>query len=305
MYFVENLPLDRRLAALAARQQGHVSRAQLRELGLGRGAIDNRIAIGRLTVVHSGVYAVGPRRPDPLGQAKAAQLAGGSNAVLSHSSAAFLWGINKRWRTPAEVTVTTRRQRAGIRVHRSKTLSRRDIRVHHGIRVTSPARTLLDNAPRYSDLQLARALNDLRHSRHLSLDALAELLNRLPHAPSAARLLPFVENDPGITRSMFEDAFLRFVRHFDLPTPQMNVHVAGHLVDAYFPEHKVIVELDSWEYHKDRLTFERDRDRDADALAIGVVTLRITWERLTGLAEREGRRFRAILAQRGPHRGGP
>jgi very-short-patch-repair endonuclease len=300
MYFMNNLPIDRRINALGGRQQGHVSRAELRELGLARGAIDHRIARGRLTIVHRGVYAVGPRRMDPLGQAKAAQLAGGANAVLSHSSAAFLWDISKQWRTPPEVTVTSRRKRAGIRFHISKTLTHRDVKTHHGIRVTSPARTLLDNAPRYSELQLARAVNDLRHQRYLSLDDLAELLHRLPRAPSAARLLPFVENDRGVTRSMFEDAFLSFVRHYDLPEPLFNVYVAGSLADAYFPDHQVIVELDSWEFHRHRESFERDRDRDATALAQGIPTLRITWERLTARSQREGTRFRAILARRRP-----
>jgi very-short-patch-repair endonuclease len=293
-----NFHLDHQIAALALRQYGHVTREQLIGLGLTAAAIEHRIKVGRLIIVHRGVYAVGHRHMDPYAAAKAAELAGGRDAAASHSSAAFLWGIAKRlWALP-EITIPRDRRLSTLRVHVSRTLTRRDITTHHGIRVTSPARTLLDNASRYSDRQLARAVNDLRHDRHLSLDDLAELLHRLPRAPAAGRLLPFVQSDPGITRSMFEDAFLDFVRHFELPTPQLNVYVAGYLVDAFFPEQRLIVELDSWEFHKDRQSFEGDRERDAATLTAGCATVRITWPRLTARSQREGDRLRLILAQR-------
>ena len=109
-----------------------------------------------------------------------------------------------------------------------------------------------------------------------------------------------MENVTGITRSMFEDAFLRFVRHFGLPTPQINVKIGGYLVDALFAAEKVIVELDGWEFHSDRRAFESDRERDAALLALGYVTIRITWARLTGLSEREADRLQQILADRQP-----
>jgi predicted transcriptional regulator of viral defense system len=84
---------SRQIAALAARQHGVVSRAQLLALGLGQGAIDHRVVRGLLHPVHRGVYAVGHSVLGPRGQWLAAVLAARPGAVLSHSSAAALWGI--------------------------------------------------------------------------------------------------------------------------------------------------------------------------------------------------------------------
>jgi very-short-patch-repair endonuclease len=300
IYAMDNFQVDRTIAALAARQYGHVTREQLLEAGLTRGLIDTRLKKGRLIQVHRGVYAVGHRRIEPLARAKAAVLAGGPGAILSFSSAAFLWGLTTRLALPPELTVKKDRRIAGLRIHTSNTLAHPDIKTQHGIRTTSPARTILDIAPTYNDDQLTRAVNDARHSRYLNLSDLAELLNRLPHAPAAARLRPFVDTPTGITRSMFEDAFLRFVRHFELPVPDVNVMLGGYLVDALFKDHRLIVELDGWDFHNDRHSFETDRERDAAMLALGYVTVRITWERLTQLSRREATRLKKILADRQP-----
>ena len=201
---------------------------------------------------------------------------------------------------PLELTVNGDRRIAGLRIHRSTTLGKQDITTQRAIRTTSPARSLLDNAPRYTDEDLDRAVNDALHNRWLNLSDLDELLYRLPHQPGAKRLLPFIQDPTGITESRLEDAFARFVRHFGLPMPQTNTHVAGYRVDALYEEHKLIVELDSWEFHQDRRAFENDRERDATTLALGYSTIRITWARLTGLSEREANRLEKILAARQP-----
>ena len=74
--------------------------------------------------------------------------------------------------------------------------------------------------------------------------------------------------------------------------------VHGHEVDALFAEHGLIVELDGWEYHADRVAFANDRERDAFMLDHGLVTVRITWERLHEAGEREAGRLQRILARR-------
>lgn len=78
----------------------------------------------------------------------------------------------------------------------------------------------------------------------------------------------------------------------------INGEIHGFEVDAYFPAERVIVELDGWDYHRSRYSFASDRDRDATMLALGIVTVRITWERLIYTPEREARRLKVILAQR-------
>ncbi|MFL5851480.1 MAG: type IV toxin-antitoxin system AbiEi family antitoxin domain-containing protein, partial [Solirubrobacteraceae bacterium] len=85
--------MDASLAALAARQHGVVAREQLSRLALGRGAVDHRLATGRLHVVHRGVFAVGHPVVSRHGRWIAAVLAAGHGAVLSHRSAAALWAL--------------------------------------------------------------------------------------------------------------------------------------------------------------------------------------------------------------------
>ncbi len=82
---------------------------------------------------------------------------------------------------------------------------------------------------------------------------------------------------------------------YRLPTPHINVRVNGREVDAYFPEHNLIVELDGWDYHKDREAFESDRERDAENLRHGLKTLRITKQRMTQTPDREAERLQEIL----------
>jgi hypothetical protein len=286
-----------RLASLARRQRGYVTRPQLLDLGFGPGAIKYRVAKGTLIPVYTGVYAVGHLPSSYPDRAYAAVLACGPGAVLSHGSAASLWGVAKRWQTPFEVTVKTLRRRPAIRMHRTK-LHRLDIRVHDGIRVTSPARTVLDISPRLNDKALIRAVNDLRITRFLRPQDLQELIDRCPTHHGAPRLRDRIDPRRGPTRSELEDAFQDMTARFGLPPALINVCVAGYEVDVLFPDEKVIVELDGYGFHGTREAFERDRERDATLLALGFVTIRITWERLTTHPEREAARLLKILAAR-------
>jgi Protein of unknown function (DUF559) len=269
---------DDAIRAVARRQQRNVTYAQLRALGLSQDAIKHRLRKHLLHRVHESVYSFGGPPNTPLERAAAAVLACGAGAALSHGSALTLWGIEKHWRTPLHVTAPTDRRPSGLIVHRSRTVTRADIRTHFGIRATSPARTLLDCAPTLTSL--ARAVNDALHSPYMTQAQLAEVVQRCPTHRGAKLLLPFVASSAGPTRSEFEDRFRPFCREYDFPEPLINVDVCGYEVDALFPNERVIVELDGWDFHNDRAAFERDRNRDADLLAAGFVTVRITWDRL-------------------------
>jgi hypothetical protein len=164
----------RQIAALAARQHGVVSRAQLLGLGLGQGAIDHRVGRGLLYPVHRGVYAVGHSVLGPRGQWLAAVLAAGPGAVLSHSSAAALWGIRDAEGARPEVTVARRRRLTSVTTHRIA-LAEDEITINDGIPVTTPARTLLDLAEQLTPQRLERAVHEAEYRRltsPLSLDAL-------------------------------------------------------------------------------------------------------------------------------------
>ena len=231
----QNRSHDGRIAAVARRQHGYVTRPQLLGLGLGSRAIQERVAAGRLIRVHLGVYAVGHLPVNPLARAAAAVLACGPGAALSHSWAAVLWRMCERFTGLPEVTVSSLRRRPGIRVHRSSTLTPADVTIQHGIRTTSPSRTLLDIAPCLTDAALMRAVNDGRLAGYLRFDALAGLLARSPGVPGAARLERLISGETP-TRSRWEDSFKRFLRRFGLPMPAMNVWVEGYEVDAWFPD---------------------------------------------------------------------
>jgi very-short-patch-repair endonuclease len=277
------------LAELAARQHGAVARWQLLALGFDARAISYRLKVGRLHLLHRGVYAVGHRPPSPLTTAMAAVLACGRDAALSHRSAAALWRIVPRWYSPTDVTSPRDRRHKGIRVHRSPNA---DTTTHHGIRVTTPARTLLDLADVLDDRSLSRAVNEAQVLRLVNPAELTSLLTRSP-----GRRTSRVTLERGATRSHLEDDFVRFLKRHRLPTPELNQQIAGHEVDAVFRDQRLVVELDSRQFHATPNAFEQDRDRDADLLNAGFSTLRITDKRLKEDQAKEARRLKTILSR--------
>jgi very-short-patch-repair endonuclease len=86
------------------------------------------------------------------------------------------------------------------------------------------------------------------------------------------------------------------VQAHSLPTPALNAWVAGHEVDALWDEERLIVELDGYEFHRTRASFERDRRRDEDLQLAGYDVVRLTWSRLEREAENIARRLRRHLA---------
>jgi hypothetical protein len=284
--------IERAIAELAAMQRGYITRWQLLDLGLSVDAIRYRLRVGRLHRVFPCVYAVGHRRDAPMDLAMAAVLACGEGAVLSHRSAAALWGFVDDWKRPFEVTAVMDRRPRGIKVHRTS-LGPVDKKRTHGIPVTSAARTVLDYSPAVPNAKLPRFVNDARQSKWMSDNQLAEAIERYPYHPGAKLVRPVLEG--GVTRSPLEDRFVRFIEQHGLPMPELNFPMGGRILDAFYPEERVIVEVDSWRFHKDRQTFELDREKDAEATANGLVTVRITDDRMD---EREARRLEAILASR-------
>ena len=278
------------IARLATRQHGVVTIAQLLACGLDRNAIKYRVRVGRLHLLHRGVYAVGHRPPSPLAAAIAAVLACGPEAVLSHRSAAALWKIVPRWHSPTEVTAPTKRRLKGIHVHRSQDV---DATTHYGIRVTSPARTLVDLADVLNPKQLTRAMNEALVLRLVTANELATLLTRYP-GRRTSQLTP----ERGATRSPLEDNFVRFLKRHHLPLPELNQTIAGHEVDAVYRTQRLVIELDSRQFHGTTQAFEKDRDRDADLLNAGFSTLRVTDHRLKRHETNEAQRLKTILRSR-------
>jgi very-short-patch-repair endonuclease len=242
------------------------------------------------------VYGVGRPAQTPFERASAAVLACGPGAALCHLSALALWGFAGKLQTPFDVAVPGDRRPKGIKTHQLRSLRRVDITTQLGIRTTTPARTILDCAPLLPEKRRNRVVNDALRS-FLTRGALKDIVDRNPGNPGAKLLSPLVERQDGPTRSELEDAFLKLCHDFQLPEPQVNVHVGGYEVDAFFPGHNLIVELDGWDYHSDRQAFETDRTRDADALARGLSTVRITHNRMTNHPAAEAARLLRILSR--------
>jgi hypothetical protein len=290
--------IEERIARLALRQNGNVTGEQLKDLGLGAKAIYYRAQHKRLFPVHQGVFAVGRPPQTAVERYAAAVLACGPGAALSHFSALSLWGLSDRWPLPPHVTAATRRKRPGIITHEATNLDRKDIRPRTRIQVTSPARTVLDCA-RDLDRQgrLGRTLADARRAQIVSEGALHDVCARFPHHLGTKPLKHAISVYTP-TRSEFEARFVAFCAHYGFPVPIVNTHVAGHEADTWFPDHRLIVELDGWDYHRDHPTFTSDRDRDTDRLVAGIETVRITWDRLTETPDREAARLKKLFARR-------
>jgi hypothetical protein len=291
--------IDRLIAETAFKQHGNITRKQLLKLGLSSSGIAHRIRIGQLHPVFRGVYAVGCPPITPLQRAAAAVLACGPNAALGYSSAMTLWGFWRHWDQPFEIVVTKGNPKPKrITVHRPRHLERRDITTQLGIRVTRPARTMLDIAAGRKEDQFKRDVNNALHSHYLTKGAIVDLVTRHPRHPATPRLSWFVTTEGGPTRSDWERMLPAFCAAQNLPEPKMALRTVGHTPDASWPQLGIVLELDSWEYHDTRFDFETDHVRDLDYQASDLLPVRLTWELMIHLPDRTGDQLRQIVALR-------
>src|SRR5436305_5903841 len=241
---------ERAVANLARRQDGVVGRDELLKLGFGRGAIQRRLAAGRLHVVHRGVYAVGHDAVSRRGRLMAAVLATGPGALLSHGTAAAMWGLRRTGRSRIEVTTIGRSNVPGIHIHRTRHIDGVDRATRDGLPVTSVARTLLDLAEVVNRAQLERAVDEAERRRLFDLKAMNELLLRSRGRRGLKSLRAVIANatDPPATRSELEAEFAAFCKEAGLPQPAFKVSVAGYEVDTAWPTSKLVIELDSWTF---------------------------------------------------------
>jgi hypothetical protein len=278
-------PADLGLAALADEQHGIVDYDDLVGFGLGRGAIHHRSRTGRLHRLYRGVYAVGRKTVSRKGRWLAAVRACGPEAVLSHRSAAALWGLLPDARAAIDVTVPgrTRRGSGEIVVHNVRRLHGDDRCRRENIPVTSLARTLLDLAGVVPPSRLARAIDAAERLRLFDLRAVDELCERSRGRRGLRALNEAIRRHrptAPLTRSELERRFVALCDQAGIPRPAMNLFVAGYEVDAAWLDDGLAVEVDSFEFHRTRAAFEADRRRDAALQRAGVRVLRVTDGRL-------------------------
>lgn len=293
---------------LSRRQHGVVGRRQLAALGMGEEAIRHALASGRLHRLHRGVYAVGRPTVGQRGHWKGAVLACGPGAMLSHRSAAALWGMVKGAGAPIEVVVPAeaRRRVATLRTYRRAAtpdrLALADVRALiedpkdwrpspkamllktrlAGIPVTGPSITLVDFASRSPTAEIEAAVNEADHRRLIDPETLRATLDLLPRRPGLTKLRHLLDVAVHtLTTTQLERRFLPLVRRAGLPPPTTQRHLGGHRVDFYWPDLELVVETDSLRYHRTPFKQSADKRRDNRHARSRLITLRFTHGHIT------------------------
>jgi hypothetical protein len=214
-------------------------------------------------------------------------LAGGDGAVLSHRSAAELWGLLKPAGGLRHVTTRVAHgSRPGLRFHTSS-LPADEITDRNGIPATCVSRTLFDVAPSLTRARLKHAIDTAESRRLAGGPSLPALLRRYPRRPGAAaigRILIVGRIGSDVTREELELRFAEFVERFGLPRPEVNalLELGGRSIecDCVWRHERLVVELDSREHHMVAAAFEADRERDRLLVAAGWRAARVTWRQL-------------------------
>jgi very-short-patch-repair endonuclease len=269
--------VERSIARVAARQDNVVTHDQLFAAGLGRGAIAWRLEAGVMQSMHRGVYLLGAAPPTRMARARAAVMACGEGAVVSHRSAAELFGLLPETDREVDVTVVGRNPgfHASVRLHRPRRLARHEVTSVRGIPVTSVARIIADLAATEPLNEVEHAFQEALYRRIVTPDAVARVVDRDPRRKGAPVVRALVDN-PTLTRSERERALRKLIAQAQLPKPLTNVRLHGYLVDAYWPEHGLVLEFDGWQAHGHRSAFESDRKRDQVMVAHGLRVIRVT-----------------------------
>lgn len=264
---------------MARRQHGVVTRRDLLRLGFSSAAIEHRLATGRLRPVARGVYTVGWPLTDRKQGWMAAVLICGEGAVLSHGSAAALWGIGPEG--VGSVDISIRRNcgvsRSGIRARIRPRLSQQAVTEEDGIPVTTPVQTLVDQATELTPRQLERAVNEADKRDLVDPEALRFALGEHAGEPGVRPLRALLDRLTfRLSDTELEVLFRPIAARAGLPTPLTKEMVNGFEVDFYWPGLGLVVESDGWRYHRTPSAQTRDALRDQTHTASGLTPLRFS-----------------------------
>jgi very-short-patch-repair endonuclease/predicted transcriptional regulator of viral defense system len=300
-------PIDVEIARLAARQHGVVALRQLCELGLSASGVRKRVARGRFHRIHRGVYAIGYPRLIGYGPWMAAVLACGPRAVLSHRSAAGLWGLrpDNRLRSDVSLSSPSARSKEAIEVHRSVTLSTQDITTVEGIPCTTVARTLVDLGDVANTRAVERAVEQADVLRLFDLREVQRAIARAGPRRGAGLLSSVLAtlNGPTLTESELEEAFLALCRQAGLQAPEVNAWMtlpdgSAIKVDFLWRNERLAVETDGHPFHRTRQSRERDTKRDHQLRIAGFEPVRFTGRQVALEKEWVTRTLLALASRR-------
>jgi very-short-patch-repair endonuclease len=218
----------------------------------------------------------------------AAVLASGPDAVLSHWSAAALWGVRPNSRSRIDVTIP-HPSRSSRAIYRHISEVPPDERaVEEGIPVASVHRTISDLASTASVDEVIAMIKEAEYLNRWDRLSLPDLLERYPGKRGSRKLrfaLDRLEEEPsGRKHSRLEQRFAPFLRRHSLPLPRFNDWILldskHYRVDCHWPHLQLIAELDGWEGHSTRSAFQDDRARDRALHAAGFSVIHLTWNQL-------------------------
>lgn len=272
-------------------------------LGISRRQIDGMVAADWLIRMHRGVYAVGHRPATRNGRWMAAVMAGGEGAVLSHRSAAALWGfLDEPFQRPIDVSVPQRRarkSREGIVFHRPEHLARDDATRWLGIPVTTPLRTLFDLTTTEETRTVQRAISSACAQRGVDLTTLSRaLVEQEPRTRNRAAMRRILMGHTGSFRSPLEARLFAICRDYGYPRPLVNTKVGGHEADFHWPNHGLIVETDG-RTHEFAWQQEWDVARDDHHRRMGITVLRVSYAQATYEPEATAARLAPYLTRPG------
>ncbi len=293
--------------ALAAIQFGLVTDRQARDRGVSGAAISRRVQSELWQRVLPRVYRISGVPPSGRQAAMAAALWAGEGALVSHHTAAAIWGFDVTGMRKVELWVpSSRSMRSSLVVaHRGERLDRADRAVVDGIPITTPVRTLIDIAGRIEDEQLLALTEELVRRRVVSEDRLHARLQALRSAgrPGAGRLMTLLEargSGPAL-ESRLEVRVWRLLRSSGLPVPirQHRVVAEGcrYRLDFAWPDRMVAVECDGWLAHGGQGAFNEDRIRLGGLVASGWRVIPVTWRECSSEPARVVRRVMAALSR--------
>jgi very-short-patch-repair endonuclease len=295
---------DGELARVAEAQRGCLHRWQLLAAALTRHGILHRLRTHRLHPLHRDVYLWGRPRAEPLAFETAAILHFAGHAVLSHASAAWIWGLIDE--PPGDVSVTCVGRdghgKRGLEVRRASALHGDDIALCQGLPVTSPARTVVDLAGERGPVEVESALAILRRHRLASQVEVQAAIARAPFHKGVGVVRGLLATNPGQlarTRSRYERRLLGLIRDAGLPRPQVNAKLDRFEVDLLWAQERVIVEFDGFAFHGERRAFERDRERDRRLAQLGFQVIRVTARQLDKTPIAVIAAIATVLARRG------
>jgi very-short-patch-repair endonuclease len=213
----------------------------------------------------------------------AAVLAAGPDAVLSHLSAAALWGLRAEGTRRVDVSVAGRagrKERPGLVVHRPRGLPPTDVTTRDGIPTTTLTRSLLDIAGTQDARVTKRLLREAEYRHRLDLGELRRSLDAHSRSRAPARLRNLLDDwvpGIGLTETELEAAFLEVCKRGGLQRPLVQHPIGRHRADFAWPRHGLVVETDGYDAHRGRIAFAEDRVKDRALIARGYTVLHFTW----------------------------